>query len=82
MCFGLSEINLGFSTEERTMTMEQEYELLDCPFCGGKAETDYAYFDSNNPGVHCTVCNAYVCDCFSLENAVKKWNSRVQGGNP
>ena len=55
-------------------------ELKPCPFCGGKAETDFAYYDYNFNGVHCTVCGAYVCDMDNAEKAVALWNSRVGEG--
>lgn len=54
-----------------------EVKLKPCPFCGGKAETDYAWDDYNNPGVHCNDCGAYVFDYNSEKKAIEKWNRRT-----
>lgn len=56
-----------------------EEKLKPCPFCGGEAETDYAWHDRNYPGVHCNDCGAYVFDYDSEEKAVEKWNKRIDG---
>lgn len=55
-------------------------ELKPCPFCGGKAETVYAYYDYNSWGIHCVDCGAYIqCDPKkdTKEEAIKAWNNRA-----
>ena len=54
-----------------------EENLKPCPFCGGEAVKDFARFDYNYFGVHCTVCDAYIHDFDSEEMAVEKWNKRA-----
>ena len=54
-----------------------EYELLDCPFCGGEPYIVESY---GNFTIHCKKCNAWGGDnneiTQSKEQAVKLWNKR------
>lgn len=60
---------------------ENKQKLLPCPFCGGKAETDYAFYDYNDYGVHCVECGAYVCTVKDdPQEAIKAWNRRAYYG--
>lgn len=59
--------------------------LKPCPFCGGRAETNYAEFDYNFFGVSCQICGAYVYDYTSEDAAIEKWNRRInepKGADP
>ena len=55
-----------------------EYELLDCPFCGGEPYIVESY---GNFTIHCKKCNAWGGDnneiTQSKKQAVKLWNRRV-----
>jgi Lar family restriction alleviation protein len=54
-------------------------ELKPCPFCGGRAETDYGYYDYNWHGVHCVDCGAYVCTAEDgSQEAIEAWNRRAE----
>lgn len=54
-----------------------EYELLDCPFCGGEPYIVESY---GNFTIHCNKCNARGGDnneiTQSKKQAVKLWNRR------
>jgi len=57
-------------------TTHNEKSLLNCPFCGGEAQTDY--WDMGKPmyTVNCRPCSAM---CYSYESedmAIKDWNNR------
>lgn len=52
-------------------------EIKPCPFCGGKAEIDYLWYNRNYPGVRCNDCGAYVFAYNSEEKAIEKWNKRA-----
>ena len=62
--------------------METEYDLLPCPFCGGKAELINNMFESG-VYVKCLNCDTQsaftrisACYCAN-DKAVEKWNRRV-----
>lgn len=57
--------------------MDDNEILQPCPFCGGEAAEDYAFFGCNDYGVHCKECLAYVWDPESAYAARQKWNRRV-----
>ena len=54
-----------------------EYELLDCPFCGGEPYIVESYGDFT---IHCKKCEAWGGDNHKIkqskEQAVKLWNKR------
>ena len=61
------------------MSEEQEYKLEDCPFCGGKAKMEEAYYDYDRFWVECAVCggNNYAKEHNGEEEAIEAWNARV-----
>lgn len=62
--------------------MDTEYELLPCPFCGGKAELS-SDFCGNGVYVRCCDCGVMSAairisaEYCANEKAVEKWNRRV-----
>lgn len=56
-----------------------EEKLKPCPFCGGKAETDYGCFRYESFFVYCLDCGAYLCDpnIDSEKGVIEKWNKRI-----
>lgn len=50
-------------------------ELKPCPFCGGRALTDYD--DDDYPIVQCQFCSARTDWFEKIEDAIKSWNNRV-----
>ena len=50
-----------------------------CPFCGGEASLSIEEVGSHDcPAVCCDQCNLSIYDEESLENVIKKWNTRVK----
>lgn len=49
-------------------------ELKSCPFCGGEAKL--TKYKDGVPLVVCSKCMAHTCLCFSVEEAVERWNKR------
>lgn len=54
-----------------------EYELADCPFCGGPGQLKDEPKPHRHGWVGCPICKIYKQWSFSPIEAIKKWNSRV-----
>jgi Lar family restriction alleviation protein len=52
-----------------------EIELKPCPFCGGKADFEYADQDDGMGRCECTKCGVGYFD--DRESAIEKWNNRL-----
>jgi Lar family restriction alleviation protein len=61
-----------------------ENELLHCPFCGSEAdiyETEYDLNIDERYWVRCDNCDSEQRGFYTKEDAIEKWNTRINDKN-